>query len=466
MDNEEAPRILTDADHDYIFGDDSLPEPDPAERPADDPLYRFIGGAAGTGKTYLMREEAARYDDVILCATSGIAAVNLGGTTINSLLWYFDSAGLRTAYELGKLHAAIRRVADSRYTRIAIDEMSMMPGDQLAILCMAFDEVNEGRIKQGKRSIGLTLLGDMCQLPPVGWGEKKVDFRGQPLPPIQFCFEQPYWSRFEENITLLTVPRRQADPAFVAALHAVRRGDALEAMEYFKDKLQPYEDPNFDGTTILAKNDEVDRYNKLRMMDLRGKETSFTATKIGEQLGEWKHIPEQLVLKEGALVMVLVNKREPRDVEDDPGVASLIYANGDLAYFIEAVQAPVRDMVGLQTCARVRLKRNGREVTIPPTLREKVVATGHTGDKAPRNDIKGSIKYLPLRPAWATTVHRSQGLSLDSVQVMFSSHFFTYSSMLYVALSRARSMEGLRLVGNLTQFVKRCKTNPAVTRWL
>lgn len=454
---------FTTAEAQAIFGDD-LPEPEPDSRPVDDPLYRFLGGAAGTGKTWQVREESRRYDDVILCATSGIAAVNLGGTTINSLLWYFDIASLRTAYELGKLHAALRKIAGSRYRRIAIDEMSMMPSDQLDIICMALDEVNNGLIKAGDRPIGLTLLGDMCQLPPIGWGEKKYDHRKQLLPPVKFCFEADCWPRFAEHITLLTKPMRQADPTFIAALSAVRRGDALEAMEYFRDKLHATEDPNFDGTTVLAKNDEVDRYNKLRMMDLSTDEVYFPATKTGEQLGEWKHVPDRLVVKEGALVMCLTNYRAGGEI---------VYANGDLAYFIDSRMAVVtvyddrgRPRESNERCAHVRLKRNDREVDIPYVKREKKVATGNAGVKAPRDEVKGSIKYMPLRVAYATTVHKAQGLTLDNVQLMFQNHFWTHPSMLYVGLSRARTMEGLRLVGTLSQFVKRCKTNPAVAQWL
>lgn len=465
---------FTDANHDAIFGTtpdlpaDDLPEPEPESRPVTDPLYRFIGGYAGTGKTYLVREEARRYDDIILCATSGIAAVNLGGTTINSLLWFYDLASLRTSYELGRLHAAIRRIADSRYTRIAIDECSMMDGAQLDILCMAFDEVNNARITQGKRPIGITLIADFLQLPPVGWGEKKLGYDGKPLPPIQFCFERPSWARFAENTTLLTIPRRQADAQFISALQAVRRGDALTAMEYFGSRLNPFEDPTFDGTTILAKNDEVDRYNRLRMMDLPGAPVTYTATRTGEQLGEWKNIPEALTLKKDALVMILVNKKLLSE-DDDPATVQMLYANGDLAYFIEPVDSPHITEEGKQATrrgARLRLKRNNEEVVIYPILREKLVATGAAGVKAPRNEVKGNITYMPLRVAYATTVHKSQGLSLDNVQVMFGNHFFTHFSMLYVALSRARSIEGLRLVGDLTSFVKRCKTNPAVARWL
>lgn len=441
----------------------ALIEPDPtsllpATRPLDEPLFRFIGGPAGTGKTFLMRAEVEKYDDALLCATTGIAAINLGGCTINSLLWYGNTDQLRMNYELGKLHAALKRIADSRYRRIIVDEVSMMDGNQLDILVCAFDDLNKSRAERELPPLGLTLVADFCQLSPVN---------------APFVFERPSWSRFAENVTLLTKPRRQSDAAFLEALQAVRRGDAQTAINYFAPRLSTISAGRFDGTTIFAKNDEVDRHNHLRLMELDGPTTSYPNTRNGEQLSEWKHIPENLHLKPGALVMILVNKRESVEGED-PMHWPMIYANGDLAHFKEAVTGPVftetngkmeetgKRMLG----AYVTLVRNGETVYVGYHTKQKTKATGHAGVKAPREEVQGEITYLPLRLAWATTVHKSQGLSLDKVQVNFSNHFFTQPGMLYVAMSRARTPEGLHLVGTVPQLITRCRVDPKVRDWL
>lgn len=430
-----------DGDADAVEAD-AIPDDDQEPTsPPDEPQFLYIAGTAGTGKSYLARQRAEQYTDAVLTASTGIAAVNVGGTTINSILGYYDTDSLQTEYEFGRLNVRLKRLVDSGYRRLLIDEISMMDGRQLDILCLAIDEVNEGRA-DGKQ-LGLTLVGDFAQLPPVK---------------APFVFERPSWERFEPHTILLTEPRRQADPDFVRALQAVRRGDKKAATEYFAPMLHQSEDRRFEGTCILAKNDEVERYNKIRMFDLPGPEHKFTATRTGEQAKEWKNIPDTLVLKPNCLVMCLANKKE-QGFEGHPG--EIIYANGDLAHFIRP-QIPDHPM----SAAIVKLLRNGREVVVERVAREKKAATGAKGVKKERETKEGSIVYMPLRVAYASTVHKSQGLSLDNVQVMINSQFFMTAGMLYVALSRARTPQGLRIVGSAAQFAARVRSNALIQRWL
>lgn len=401
----------------------------------EEPVFMYNGGTAGTGKTYNAIKRVEAYDDAKLVATTGIAAVNLGGVTINSLLQYGDTNGLRACYETGKLGALLKRLTNSGYYRLIVDEVSMMDGHQLDILVTAIEELNVWLGDNGKRLFGMTLIGDFAQLPPIK---------------APFVFQRPTWGRFEPNITLLTEPRRQADGDFVRALQAVRRGDRPAAMAYFGPKLVQGSEDKFDGSTILATNAEVDRYNKLRMMDLHTPQEFFKADRVGEQLSEWtKNIPDNLEMKAGALVMILANK----SMKD----FGMIYANGDLGHYEKKLH---------ENSATVTLIRTGQSVIVESVLKEKGVATGHTGKKLPREDVKGSIRYMPLRVAYATTCHKSQGLSLDRVQIMFHNKFWAEPGMLYVALSRARTPQGLRLVGTPQQFEARINVNPEIRRWL
>jgi ATP-dependent exoDNAse (exonuclease V) alpha subunit len=89
-----------------------------------------------------------------------------------------------------------------------------------------------------------------------------------------------------------------------------------------------------------------------------------------------------------------------------------------------------------------------------------------TGKKKPKWEIEGTVTYMPLRLAYGTTVHKSQGLTMDRVQVLITDDFFSAPGMLYVALSRARSLEGLRIVGTERMFVGRCGVDEKVRRWL
>lgn len=421
-------------DGDEAEDPDTLPYPD-------EPIFSFLGGTAGTGKSYTAAERARNYNDAILAATTGIAAVNLGGRTINSILQYGNTDQLRVNYETGKLKAILSRLLHSGYYRLLVDEVSMMDGHQLDILVTAIEEINEFQLDKGKRPLGMTLIGDFAQLPPVN---------------APFVFQRAMWGRFEPNVTLLTEPRRQADPEFVRALQAVRRGDRGAALAYFGRMITSGSQDKFDGSTIFATNIEVDRHNKLRMLELSAPPEYFKAVRIGEQESEWqKQIPDQLEVKPGCLVMILANKTDQGE---------MVYANGDLAHYVKKINENV---------AEVTLKRTGMSVFVGVTMKEKKSPTGHTGETKdasgatlPRNAVTGSVTYMPLRVAYATTCHKSQGLSLDNVQIAFHSRFWATPGMMYVALSRARTPQGLRLVGSPAQFEARITVNPDIRRWL
>lgn len=417
-----------------------------------------LAGEAGTGKSYLARRYAELSPDGMLIATTGIAAVNIGGTTINSALRYFDTASMQLEYEFGRLGAALGQLADAGVTRLIVDEISMMDGRQLDILALALDQTNERRAGRNLPAIGVWLTGDFAQLPPVGINERKKPLKpGEkpPDPPI-YAFQAEHWKRWADNTIRLTTIRRQADADFIAAIQKVRTGDK-SAVDYFRPMISMVEDPHFEGTTILAKNDEVDRYNSVRMLQIKTPPDYFKAIRKGDPKdypSEWKNIPDTLVLKPGCLVMILAN-RKYMDSQD------LMYANGDLGIYLEKIN---------DSFCKVRLQRNGQEVNVCMTGRERLKPgtprTIRRRDEIPPEYILASIDYMPLRVAYASTVHKSQGLSLDAIQVMINSQFWMSSGMLYVGLSRARTPQGIKIVGTVDQFAARVRANQAVQSWL
>lgn len=456
---------------------DQEPERDPADKTLwMPPVPTFTGlvGPAGCGKTFATREWATRERGLLLAATTGIAAINLGGTTINSLLGYFDTKSLMDSYTNGFLSARLGKLWKAGARRIILDEVSMLDGDQLTYLVKGIEEVNgRGYVihdqddtdlsADGTGGLGLTVVGDFCQLPPVK---------------APFAFESTEWARFDEpgaTITLTEI-RRQADPTFIEALRQARQGHGHRAIEVFGPGLQRITDDQFDGPTLLAKNDAVDRYNWIRMNQLTGpahREILYENQRWGKQRSEWGNptkppntwgIPPRLPLKVGCLVMVLANRR----IE---GSTRFEYVNGDLGIVVDG--SPTEHHCD------VRLHRTGEVVTVEYVRREvltpmdsarrkELVATGKTeliSDNG-RYEIEGWIDYLPLRVAYASTVHKSQGLSLDKVQVNISDGFFKTPGMVYVALSRARTLEGLRVVGTAAAFIERCMTDQRLARWL
>ena len=423
---------------------------DPA-RVLEEPRSVLIG-YAGTGKSWFAKAWAESDPSVVLAATTGIAATNLGtGTTLNALLGYFDTASLVQAYTAGFLGAKLMKLWKSGVTRILLDEVSMLDAEQLTVVTRALDELDaRGDEGEGTPRIRLTLIGDFCQLPPVK---------------AAFAFESPSWPRYAEHLHRLTEIRRQTDRDFIHALHAARKGDPDPVCDFFGPHLVPLADQHFDGTTIVATNEAVDRINGLRMDKLPTPGSIYTARRWGKQRGDWKQIPDQLLLKPDALVMILANKRAPVGVGGPP----LVYANGDLGHIRELTDEG----------AWVTLVRTGEDVfvdfitrpnTIPlePGRRKTLTEEGEEWRivKTTKSEIIGTVGYLPLRAAWASTVHKAQGLSFDTVQVSTHEGMFRQPGLLYVALSRARTQAGLRLVGSVDGLRARCTVDPRVRPWL
>lgn len=431
----------------------------------------FITGAAGTGKTKGQKdliEKDEKYG--ILCATTGIAAINLGATTLNSVLKYFDTESLRDRFNRGGLTSTLHRLG-KKVKKLVIDEVSMMDGRQLDYIYQAMFQANEFEDMKESGPMGITLTGDFCQLPPIK---------------SPWAFEADCWEHFERNTTTLSKIWRQDNLPFLEAINFARAGKGglcAEALVGLGVKFLSQQNGKFKGTTITSKNAEVDNFNFSALMDVPGEAFGLKTTTWGQTAGEWKIIPEMLKLKETAYVMILAN--------DTSG--AFAYANGDCGI----VQS--KDLDGT---IWVKLARNENVVPIRPIIRYRTAsqteAEENLGLKSSKMDHLfcdgdcghtepglrhgpwgehtfncqsgtynvGAIKYYPLRLAYATTVHKSQGLTLDKCQIDCRDHFFGSPSMAYVALSRCRTPEGLVIVGTPDKLAERVKIEPKVKRWL
>lgn len=414
----------------------------------------YLAGAAGTGKTFLMKGLiAANPKFGLLCSTTGISAVNLGAVTINSAFKYFDTASLEDAYVRGRL-THLMHLAAERYENLIIDEISMMDGKQLDIFYRAAAEVNgyEGMRTKGKK-FGIIITGDFMQLPPV-----KADW----------AFNAECWSLFQERTLRLTKIWRQGDARFLEALNFLRAGKGNEAAEILRTRVNWISSTisDFDGTTILAKNDAVDRHNWLALNNLPGPVIKIRSKRAGKQLSEWtKNIPDELHIKIGAYVMILTNA-------EMLGLSfgeTLDYANGDVGHVI-GVNQEVRQ-VG------VKLLRDGSEVGIGQISRDNGVKDepGEIDfygfkpyyDSKWKKWVVGTILYEPLRLAYASTVHKVQGLTIGGkIQVDSRAHFFGAPAMAYTAISRARRPEDVYIIGTPEGFAKRVKAAEEVLPWL
>lgn len=468
IEGEDQLDLLPPTDYDV---DHATIAPETAEEPVYDPWwtqpFTALLGGAGTGKTFLAKDWAASDPGVVLCATTGIAAINLGGTTINGLLGYYNTESLMDAYVSMSLGARLKKLQKAGLRRILLDEVSMLDGDQLTIFTKVLDELaglgysmltdvddddpdNEDAEADPEHPVGLTLVGDFAQLPPVK---------------APFAFESPAWPRYEPNTRMLTEIRRQSDLGFIEALRAAREGNAVRALEFFGDRFHRTMDHHFDGPTLLARNEPVDRYNDLRLSELKTPVVRFPSRRwVGEGRktpSEWKEIPEVLPLKVGALVMVLANAKDP----EFPN--RFLYVNGDLGELVDVQEGiPVVKLQRTGEAQKILPVTRTQKIPLEPGRRKELKQLGREHLIDGRHEIVAEITYTPLRLAWATTVHKSQGLSLDRVQINIGDWFFRTPGMVYVALSRARTAEGLRLVGDPGTFRARCQVDGRVRPWL
>lgn len=413
----------------------------------------FLTGAAGTGKTYMVRERIANDpSDGVLSATTGIAAVNLNTVTINSLLKYFDTDSLTNAYISGRLTRRLAQLAKS-YRNLYIDEVSMMAAEQLDILYQAVRAANrqKGVQKINPAGLGIVLTGDFAQLPPIK---------------ARWAFEAECWDEFERGVERLEKNWRQGEGEFLEAINLLRAGLGVEGARALSQTATTYSnalDLEFPGTTIMSKNDEVDRFNWVRLRRLtttpfRVKSSRWSAV---TPPSEWKLIPAELELRAGAYVMILAN---------DSAGEGFRYANGDCGWIVEASQA--------KETISVRLARNDSIVEIPQIERhihsvDEIDGVGSSRtwgqpwwDERAEKYVVGTVRYFPLRLGWATSVHKSQGLTLDRIQLDIRNAFFGSPAMTYVAVSRCRTAEGLRVVGSEKLLAQRCKIDPKISRWI
>jgi ATP-dependent DNA helicase PIF1 len=427
---------------------------------------RFINGVAGTGKTHKMRQAIADEPTFgVLASTTGISAVNLGAITINSLLKYFNTESLEDKFMRGHLATTLHRLALC-YDNLVIDEISMMDALQLDFIYQALKAANG--YKDIDEPMGIIAVGDFCQLPPVK---------------ARWAFEAECWPEFDKHTETLTENwRTKNDPhqaEFVAALTAARQGNGAEAARLLTDagvKWHTSLENDFDGTTILPMNDEVSRYNWRALSKITKPKITVESHRWGQQRSEWGQnsrtkewgIPPTSEFKIGAYIMLLANKSEEGE---------LIFANGDCGH--------IRDYQ--RGIFSIELQRNGEIVEVGQVARNnesKDKPDGWYGDedesplseycsrphvkgaKQDRRYVVGQVKYYPMRLAYASTVHKSQGLSLDRCQIDIRNHFFSAAAMEYVAISRCRTLEGLRLVGMREKFAANCKTDAKVARWL
>lgn len=372
----------------------------------------LLTGAAGTGKTYVLNKFIRRAKkagkSVAVTATTGLAATHLNGMTIHawSGIGVHDSLDKYTLGKMGKQ----RRELIAKAEVLVIDEISMLHDFRLDMVDEALRYVRESTEPFG--GLQVILCGDFFQLPPVNRSDSRQG---------GFVTGSSAWQQGAFGVCYLEKQYRQTeDQEYVDILNGIRSGVLTRRqLDALQSRSGAVSDPFAAQTRLLTVNVDVDRVNNDQLDELPGEAEAYHMHTSGvkkyvEQLQRSCLALETLRLKKGAHVMCVKNAQDRK------------YANGSMGTvvdFEDLTNYPVVELL------------SGRTITIKPETWELM-----DGDKR-----RAQIMQLPLRLAWAITVHKSQGMTLDAARIDLSRAFV--EGMGYVALSRVRSLKHLILDG-------------------
>lgn len=372
----------------------------------------FLTGAAGSGKTYVLREYIdylkSHAVSVAVTASTGIASTHLSGQTIHS----WSGLGIRdtlTDYDIDDLMQKAYLYKRFDHAKVLIiDEVSMLHNfrlDMVEWICRQF--------KHNEKPFGgmqVILCGDFFQLPPVTRGE---------IMESQFAFKAESFENAGFTVCYLDEQHRQNDDEYLSVLNDIRENNiSKRTRDLLQSRLNRDTEIFEEPTKLFTHNIDVDVINHKHLDLISGETKKFTmmskgASHLSDALKKSCLSPEILSLKIGAKVMFTKNHQEGTYVNGTLGVVESYNSYGD-----PEVRTVGRQLISVSPVSWL-IEEEGK--------------------------IKAEITQYPLRLAWAITVHKSQGMSLDAMEVDLSKSFV--AGMGYVALSRVRSLAGMKLLG-------------------
>jgi ATP-dependent exoDNAse (exonuclease V) alpha subunit len=385
--------------------------------------HLFVTGRAGTGKSTLLRAiRDALPDDVIVVAPTGLAAVNVGGQTIHS----FFSLPPRLIKPEDIKRSRNGRVM-RKMTHLVIDEVSMVRSDLMAAIDQSL-RINRGRAREPFGGVRLILFGDLHQLPPVVQEHEVAahldDTYGGP-----FFFSVPALREGEgTRLVELTQVFRQSEGPLLTVLNRIRDGEVTaDDLSVLNGRVlairtlsegEPY-------VILTPTNAAAQRINLAYLAALSSPGFTYQASVTGEFNDTAAPTETALTLKAGAKVILLRNDADKR------------WVNGTVARITRLDEK------------RVWIDIGGVEYEVEPVAWENRRYAFDTSKERIVETVAGTFTQFPLRLAWALTIHKSQGLTLDKVFIDLTGGTFAHGQA-YVALSRCRTLEGVALKRPLT----------------
>ena len=372
----------------------------------------FITGSAGTGKTYLLNQytqylkERRVYPTIV--APTGIAASHLGGQTIHS----FFALGIRESIDEGYVEFLMdKKYLKTRFSKLKlliIDEVSMISPELFSSMDLILRGFKGTDAPFG--GVQVVISGDFFQLPPVSKVPKEK----------RFAWQSPAWKALELQTCYLQEKFRQDDDKLIQILDDIRSGEISPSSEALLASRHEKELSTATPTKLYTHNVDVDRINLAELAKLEGEPKLFVYESKGsqkniEKIFKSSLVLEELALKKGAVVIFIKNNTEEGYVNGTTGTVQSF--------------SPIDNMPIVRTT-------DGRKIKLDME------------DWSLENDsgtVTATVSQVPLRLAWAITIHKSQGMTLDAAEMDLSKTFETGQG--YVALSRIKNIEGLRLMG-------------------
>ncbi len=374
----------------------------------------FITGKAGTGKSLLLKYFKQKSSKkLVVCAPTGVAALNVGGQTIHSLFKIPPSFIRQGSIHLDYKTATLLKNIDA----VVIDEISMVRADLMDAIDESLRQARHNDLPFG--GVQIIMFGDLYQLPPVVSDPELHKYFADNHNGFYF-FNASVWKKTKLNIYELSHIFRQNDDEFKEVLNAVRVGDITESLLVKINQRAEVEIPENNIVTLATTNKTVSDINNYQLERLPGEVKEYNAIISGNLEESSFPTEENLRLKVGAQVMLIKNDKEKRWVNGTIGKISSI-SNNEIKVNIDGIIYPVSQ----ENWNKIRYYYDQEKHKV-------------------EEEVVSSFIQYPLRLAWAITVHKSQGKTYGSVIVDMGDGAFAHGQT-YVALSRCKTLDGLYL---------------------
>lgn len=374
----------------------------------------FITGKAGTGKSTLLQAlKKTSPKKFVVAAPTGVAALNVGGQTVHSLFKLPAKFVHRSDIKVSK---ATQKLL-SQIEMVIIDEVSMLRADLMDAIDEILQEARSSR--QAFGGVQMVMFGDLYQLPPIVADRELQQYFKDHYNSYYF-FSANVWQNTQLRVHELETIFRQDDGEFKQVLNSLRVGNFnQEAIAVLNSRANiPTPTENF--ITLALTNNTVSEINHRKLAEIKEQSFTYAAEISGDLEPSAFPTEKNLELKAGAQVMFLKNDREKR------------WVNGTIGE------------IDYLTDDAIEVKVNGEVVVVKKEKWDKIKYSYDSEKQAIKEEVESSFTQFPLRLAWAITVHKSQGQTLDTVVFDIERGAFAHGQT-YVALSRCRSLEGLYL---------------------